>query len=812
MPHEHPQGPHNAGPDPTPDTVQTPADLAAALDALRRARGLSYSDLEKAARPDSLPASTVSDLLKKGRPSQEKLEVFLRACGIPREQQHGWLKARERALSSSLAGPGGAVRVVQASARDFGVHKPIVVDGATGELPVYVQRDTDTAPGGVRDLLVRAMERGGLVVLVGESSAGKTRCAFEAVATLMPQWWLLHPSGSAQLTNLAADPPPRTVVWLDELQNYLDGERGLTPAVLRSLTQSGMVLVATLWPDRYTSYTRLPDTDGTDPYRVEREVLKLAEVVHIPAVLSPGELERAREAAKADPRVALALESTDYGMTQVIAAAPQLVNRWHAADPYAAAVLTAAVDAARLGARAPLSAELLRAAAPGYCDHRQRATAPPNWFETALAYATDPVHGAAAALAPVATEMGQPAGYQLADYLLQYAGSLRRTAKAPARLWQALADHVTDPADHIRLADSAMNRLLRRYAEPLYRNAAQVGDVRAALRLADLLAEQGQVEEALELLRARADAENRFPADRLAWLLAKHGRVEELRARADAGDGSAAYQLAKLLAKQGQVEEALELLQAQVDAGNSLSAIQLAMLLGEQGQVEEALELLRARADAGDGRAITELHDLLAKHGRVEELRARADAGSVTAAYQLAMLLGGQGQVEEALELLRAQTDAGSVTAAIQLAMLLSEQGQVEEALELLRAQIDAGNSFVTYWLDDLLAKHDRVEELRARADAGDGRAATRMASLLANRGQVEEALELLRARADTGDGDAADRLAALLATQGQVEELRARADAGDGAAARYLATALNWAGRKEEADLVWRFGLSADE
>ena len=52
-------------------------------------------------------------------------------------------------------------------------------------------------------------------------------------------------------------------------------------------------------------------------------------------------------------------------------------------------MLTAALDAARLGARAPLSADFLRAAALGYCTSAQQAEAPDNWFEQALAYATD---------------------------------------------------------------------------------------------------------------------------------------------------------------------------------------------------------------------------------------------------------------------------------------------------------------------------------------------------------------------------------------------------------------------------------------
>lgn len=90
------------------------------------------------------------------------------------------------------------------------------------------------------------------------------------------------------------------------------------------------------------------------------------------------------------------MEAAGYGLTQTLAAAPQLVARWQdaqTADPYAWAVLTAAFDVARLGARALLSTDLLRAAAPGYCTSQQQAEAPDNWFEHALAYATGKLHG-----------------------------------------------------------------------------------------------------------------------------------------------------------------------------------------------------------------------------------------------------------------------------------------------------------------------------------------------------------------------------------------------------------------------------------
>jgi hypothetical protein len=311
----------------------------------------------------------------------------------------------------ALAGP--RVRVGEASLRLLGVHAAISVPGVPDEVPPeYVPRDVDAAEFGVRAQVAAAAQRGGFVLLVGGSSVGKTRCAAETVKALLPDWWLVHPADPAEVAALAQAPPPRTVMWLDELQRYLDGEHGLTGGVMRALlrTPGPVVIIGTLWPDRYSAYTAVPSPGGADPYGREREVLDLAAVVRIGPAFSPAEQDRARAAAAGDRRLALALGAGEYGLTQRLAAAPQLVARWQDAqdaDPYAWAVLTAALDAARLGARAPLSPGLLRAAAPGYCTSAQQAEAPANWFERALAYATEKLHGAAAALAPAGAGMAR---------------------------------------------------------------------------------------------------------------------------------------------------------------------------------------------------------------------------------------------------------------------------------------------------------------------------------------------------------------------------------------------------------------------
>ena len=757
------------------------------------------------------------------------------------------MRARDLWVAARMASarcPAAGIRVSQADPRRLGVQAAISVPGASGEVPPeYVPRDADAAEFGVRAKVAAAAQRGGFVLLVGGSSVGKTRCAFEAVTALLPDWWLVHPTGPGEIAALAAAPTPRTVVWLDELESYLDGEYGLTGGVIRMLLNQGhsAVIIGTLWPDRYTAYTTVPLPGDADPYAREREVLKLAVVVRINPTFSPAEHDRACAAAARDPRLQVALEAAGYGLTQTLAAAPQLVARWEdaqTADPYAWAVLTAALDVARLGARAPLSADLLRAAAVDYCTSQQQAEASENWFELALAYATGKLHGAAAALRPAGAGMGRLAGYTAADYLIQYASRERRSARVPASTWDAILSYVRDPADAARLAESAGNRLLYRYAIPLYRHAADSGDRAAAVGLAELLAWRGD----LDGLRARADAGDRAAAEQLAHLLVWRGDLDGLRARADAGDGPAAVELAELLAERGDLDEAAQVLRgpadvgdgpaaellarlqvdqlaergdlgglrARADAGDRRATSRLAELLAERGDLDEAAQILRtqadvgdgaaawrlaawrlawrgdldglrARADAGDRTAAEKLAELLAWRGDLDGLRARADAGDRAAAEKLAELLAERGDLDG----LRARADAGDRTAAWRLAHLLAERGD----LDGLRARADAGDRAAAEKLAELLAERGDLDGLRARADAGDRTAAWRVAHLLAERGDLDEAAQVLRVQAEAGDGHAALRLARLLAWRGDLDEaaqvLRARADAGDGAAVR---------------------------
>ena len=358
-----------------------------------------------------LPSDMVAVDLRTQTPQQFAVMIADKLTALAASAAPG--DAGGPARSARSARPAGAVRVSEADPRLLGVHAAISVPGVPDEfLPEYVPRAVDA---GVRAKVAGAAERGGFVLLVGGSSVGKTRSAVEAVRALLLDWWLVHPAGAAEVAALAAAPPPRTVVWLDELQRYLDGEHGLTGGVVRALLNAPhpAVIIGTMWPDFYAACTTLPALGGADPHAREREALDLAAVVRINAAFSPAEQDRARAVAVRDPRLRVALDTAGYGLTQTLAAAPQLVARWddaHTASPYAWAVLTAALDAVRFGAFAPLSTGLLRAAAPGYCTSQQQAEAPDNWFEQALTYATGKLHGAAASMSPAGAGMGQVAG------------------------------------------------------------------------------------------------------------------------------------------------------------------------------------------------------------------------------------------------------------------------------------------------------------------------------------------------------------------------------------------------------------------
>jgi hypothetical protein len=123
-------------------------------------------------------------------------------------------------------------------------------------VPVYVPRDLDAR-------LDAALARGGLVLLRGDSTAGKSRAAYEAMRRLPGDRFVLIPTQRTSLRALrdAGMTFRDTVVWLNDLEGFL-GPGGLDTGVLHWLVSDGGRLVVVLATMRSSEYNRRPGAAG----------------------------------------------------------------------------------------------------------------------------------------------------------------------------------------------------------------------------------------------------------------------------------------------------------------------------------------------------------------------------------------------------------------------------------------------------------------------------------------------------------------------------------------------------------------------
>ncbi|ANP52948.1 hypothetical protein J2Z21_000514 [Streptomyces griseochromogenes] len=309
--------------------------------------------------------------------------------------------------------------------------------------PPYVERDAEP-------LLREALAQGGFVLIVGESTAGKTRLAYEVARSLFPRHAFVRPLTRSALAAAieVARRRRRAVLWLDDLENYL-GADGVTTSMLAGLLQgrSGRaVVLATMRSQEYRRYdareeSRLTGSDR-DAWRVQREVLDRARKIRLARHWSPAEQRRAA-AHQADPRIRLALQSCDrFGVAEVVAAGPELLAAWEnawapGANPRGAAVVAVAVDCRRSGLRRPVSRQWLQELHPPYLAERGGPDLQPEPFEEAMQWACKAAYATSGLLVGNYSQ-----GYLAFDYLLNTPG----LPPVPDHLWEALLTRV-EPAD-----------------------------------------------------------------------------------------------------------------------------------------------------------------------------------------------------------------------------------------------------------------------------------------------------------------------------------------------------------------------------
>lgn len=270
-------------------------------------------------------------------------------------------------------------------------------DVVRGRVPAYVSRDVD-------EELRQRIAASGFVLLVGDSSAGKSRTAYEAVSALRDHVLVVPQDRDAVATAIEKAESTRcSVLWLDDLENYL-GTGGLTRSGIARLLagkRSHRVIIATL---RAAEESRLTsETSGEEGrwqfHKDAREVLEQAYRLPLARMFSREEEDRTRAQAW-DPRIAGALAQSDvYGLAEYLAAGPELLRDWENAwsantdprlpsHPRGAALIAAAVDIRRCGYASPLPRGLLEQVHNHYLRKRGGSRLRPEPMADAWTWAT----------------------------------------------------------------------------------------------------------------------------------------------------------------------------------------------------------------------------------------------------------------------------------------------------------------------------------------------------------------------------------------------------------------------------------------
>ncbi|MFJ8052390.1 tetratricopeptide repeat protein [Streptomyces luteogriseus] len=520
-----------------------------------------------------------------------------------------------------------------------------------GPLPPYVERDADRE---IDRTLVAAAVSGGLVLIRGDSTAGKTRTAFEAMLRVLPDARLLHPARGGSLYAEAEKAQDlvrqghRCVVWLDDLEHYL-GPSLLDEAVLRRFVGPGVVLVATMRLSEY--HHRAPRQTGTatgdDSYtRIDLSdpVLRAARVVDLPRRWSDG--ERARTETQTDPRLREALRHHDrYGVAEYVSAGPPLWDRWRNArylggNPRGHALVAAAVDLARAGL-GPVSTELLTSLHTAYLADEESAMLSPEPLDKALAWASQDPLGVSRLLMPAGQDLWRPFEY-VVDMLTQ----LPDAPPVPEAVWEAAVQHARTVNERFSVGVSCYrvdrhDLALRALVAP-----AEGGHVDSMRYVASILLGLKEEAKAATWWHRLAKAGDTHGMVNLGVRHARKGREKKAekwwRRAFDAGQAEAAAKLAHLYEERGDSEEAERLWNIALDAEVPDAYFRFGLEAYEREEHDEAERFYREGARRGHHESLTNLAQVYLTRGRHDEAeefyRMAAEAGDCVAMRTLGTL------------------------------------------------------------------------------------------------------------------------------------------------------------------------------
>ncbi|MGW2920673.1 tetratricopeptide repeat protein [Streptomyces angustmyceticus] len=617
-------------------------------------------------KPGRTPLSTsrLSDwrrgrTLPDGWPALESLLLILaettgtRLTTPQRQEWRARLAQARRAAGNASHGSVSAVpagrRVGDADAVLLGVHRT----GDTHEpLTPYVDRDADTH---ITAALLRADALGGLIVVKGDSTAGKTRSAVEAMRRLFPDRRLLLPRRRHPLDDTLAsvtaegDRGNRCVVWLDDLEGFL-GPGLLDLTMLSQLTACRAIMIATMRLTEYNGRAPKRNGEGTghdDAYAtvdLSDPVLKAAEKVDLDRLWSPAEVRRAQ--AETDHRLGEALQHhRRYGVAEYVSAGPKLWDSWRNAryvggNPRGHAVVATAIDLARAGLTRPLPTSLIRSLHGDYLAREQGTLLDPESFDSAMAWATKHRLGASRLLQPAGDEVWRPFEY-LVDRVSQ-----DDALPVPGTVQEAALEHAETPQEQFSVGVSCYRDERIGLAKRAFTPPAESGHIDSMLFLGSILLDQGKEGAAEKWWRRSAEAGNTTGMLNLGVRHSRAGRRRKAekwwRKAHEAGLSEAATKLASILDDRGEHAEAERLWASALAAEVPDAFFHFGLLAYQRGDVDEAERYYLQGVERNHRESMTNLAQLYLGQHRYDEAErlysVAAEAGDQVAMRGLGVL------------------------------------------------------------------------------------------------------------------------------------------------------------------------------